>query len=95
MGIEGGSGSEEFVIIAVPNPSAGGVSIVVPSLYAEDVEVFVYDLSGKVVRVLSERNGSTFLWDGRDSSGHEAPAGTYIIRGVVEDRSATVRFVKL
>ncbi|MCK5116897.1 MAG: T9SS type A sorting domain-containing protein [Candidatus Aegiribacteria sp.] len=95
MGIEGGSGGEEFVITAVPNPSAGGVSIVVPSLYAEDVELFVYDLSGKVVRVLAERNGSTFIWDGRDSSGHEAPTGTYIIRGVVEDRSATVRFVKL
>ena len=95
MGIEGGSGGEEFVITAVPNPSSGGVSIVVPSLYAEDVELFVYDVSGKVVRVLTERNGSTFIWDGNDSSGHEAPCGTYIIRGVVEDISATVRFVKL
>ncbi|RKX63366.1 MAG: hypothetical protein DRP42_07710, partial [Tenericutes bacterium] len=95
MGIEVGSGGEEFVITAVPNPSAGGVSIIVPSLYAEDVELFVYDLSGKVVRILAERNGSTFIWDGRDSSGHEAPTGTYIIRGVVEGRSAAVRFVKL
>jgi len=95
MGIEGGSGGEEFVITAVPNPSAGGVSIIIPSLYAEDVEIFVYDLSGKVVRVLSERNGNIFMWDGRDSSGHEAPTGAYIIRGIVEDRSATVRFVKL
>ncbi len=95
MGIEGGSGGEEFVITAVPNPSTGCVSIIVPSLYAENVELFVYDLSGKVVQVLAERNGSTFIWDGRDSSGHEAPTGTYIIRGIVEDRSATVRFVKL
>ncbi len=95
MGIEGGSIIEEFVITAVPNPSVGGVSIVVPSLYAEDVELFVYDLSGKLVRKLSERDGSTFIWDGSDSSGHEAPSGTYIIRGIVEDRSATVRFVKL
>jgi len=95
MGIEGGSETEEFVITAVPNPSAGGVSIVVPSLYAEDVELFVYDLSGKVVRVLTERNGSSFIWNGCDSSGHEAPTGTYIIRGIVEDRSAAVRFVKL
>jgi hypothetical protein len=95
MGIEGGSTTEEFVITAVPNPSCGGVSIVVPSIYAEDVELFVYDLAGKVVRVLSERNGSTFIWDGHDSSGHEAPTGTYIIRGIVEDRTATVRFVKL
>ncbi|MEN8209731.1 MAG: FlgD immunoglobulin-like domain containing protein [Candidatus Fermentibacteria bacterium] len=71
------------------------VSIVVPSLYAEDVELLVYDLSGKIVRIVSERNGNTFIWDGRDSSGHEAPAGTYIIRGIIENRSATVRFVKL
>jgi hypothetical protein len=95
MGIEGGEFGEEFVITAVPNPSAGGVSILVPSLYAENVELFVYDLSGKVIRVLSERNESTFIWGGRDSSGHEAPTGTYIIRGVVEDSSASVRFVKL
>ena len=95
MGIEGGEEGSEFVLTAVPNPSCGGVSIVVPSFYAEDVELFVYDLSGKVVRVLTERNGSTFMWDGRDSSGHEAPTGAYIIRGIVEDRSAVVRFVKL
>jgi hypothetical protein len=95
MGIEGGSTAEEFVITAVPNPSAGGVSIIVPSFYAEDVELCVYDLSGKAVRKLSQRNGNTFIWDGSDSSGHEAPTGTYIIHGIVEDRSATVRFVKL
>ena len=95
MGIEGRETGDEFVITAVPNPSCGGVSIAVPALYAEDVELFVYDLSGKVVRVLSQRNGSTFIWDGFDSSGHEAPTGTYIIRGVVENQSATVRFVKL
>ncbi|MCD4702613.1 MAG: T9SS type A sorting domain-containing protein, partial [Candidatus Aegiribacteria sp.] len=86
---------QEFVITAVPNPSCGGVSIEVPSLYAEEAELFVYDLSGKVVRVLSERDGSSFIWDGCDSSGGEAPTGTYIIRGVVQERSATVRFVKL
>ncbi|MCK4806960.1 MAG: T9SS type A sorting domain-containing protein, partial [Candidatus Aegiribacteria sp.] len=88
-------GTPEFVITAVPNPSGGGVSIEVPSVYAEGVELLVYDLSGKLVRKLSERNGSIFFWDGCDSSGDEAPSGAYIIRGVVEDRSASVRFVKL
>ncbi len=95
LGIEGEEGAVEFTITAVPNPSHGGVSIVVPPLYAEDAELYVYDLSGKVVRVLSGRNGNTFIWDGRDSSGHEAPTGTYIIRGIVEDKAAAVRFVKL
>ncbi len=64
-------------------------------MIAEDVELLVYDLSGKIVRVLTERNGNSFIWDGCDSSGHEAPSGTYIIRGIVEEKSATVRFVKL
>ena len=65
-----------------------------PSVYSEDVELLVYDLSGKLVRELTEREGNTFIWDGCDSSGHEAPSGSYIIRGVVEERSASVRFVK-
>ena len=95
LGIEGGETTTEFVITAVPNPSGGGVSIEVPSIYSEDVELLVYDLSGKLVRELTERNGNTFVWDGHDSSGGEAPTGTYIIRGVVEERSASVRFVKL
>ncbi|MCD4774664.1 MAG: T9SS type A sorting domain-containing protein, partial [Candidatus Aegiribacteria sp.] len=95
LGIEGGETTTEFVITAVPNPSGGGVSIEVPSIYSEDVELLVYDLSGKLVRELTEINGNTFVWDGHDSSGGEAPTGTYIIRGVVEERSASVRFVKL
>jgi len=95
MGIEDGEGMLEFAIIAVPNPSGSGISIEVPSAYIEGVELFVYDLSGKLVQKLSQRNESTFMWDCHDSSGHEVPAGTYIIRAVFEDRSTSVRFVKL
>ena len=95
LGIEGGEGAEGFVITAVPNPSVGGVSIEVPSAYSEDVELLVYDISGKLVRKLTERDGNTFIWDGLDSSGAETPSGNYIIRGNAENRSASVRFVKL
>ncbi len=95
MGIEGGEVTEEFVITAVPNPSGGGVSIEVPSVYSEEVEILVYDISGKLIKKLNERDGSVFNWDGHDSSGSEIPSGIYIIRGVVEDRSVSVRFVKL
>jgi hypothetical protein len=95
LGIEGGSIGEEFVITAVPNPSGGGVSIEVPSMYSEEVELLVYDLSGKLVRRLTERDGNSFFWDCSDSSGDDVPSGTYIIRGVAFERSASVRFVKL
>jgi hypothetical protein len=95
LGIEGGEGDIEFTIAAVPNPSMGAVSIIVPPPFAEDVQLLVYDISGKVVADLSEEEGSVFQWDCRDRSGSTVPSGIYIIQGIVGNRSTSVRFVKL
>jgi len=95
LGIEGSEGIEELSIIAVPNPSGSGVSLEVPSFYAGEVELLVYDLSGKLLSRITELDGSTYSWDCRDASGQEVPSGTYIIRAAYGERSATARFVKL
>ena len=95
LGIEGEEGTEEFSLTAFPNPSGGIVSIYVPPAFAEEIEILVYDISGKLVRNLSERDGSVFMWDCDDSSGNEAPSGLYIIQCIAGDRSQSVRFVKL
>lgn len=95
MGIEGGEGDIEFTITAAPNPSTGSVSLIVPPLFAENVQLLVYDISGKVVADLSEGERNVFQWDCRDSSGSTVPSGMYIIQGTFGDRSTSVRFVKL
>ncbi len=95
LGIEGGGEHVDFSITTVPNPTAGGITVAVPAAFAEDTELFVYDITGKLVMELTESDGSVFHWDGCDSSGNELPAGTYVVRGVVENRSDSVKFVKL
>ena len=95
MGIEGAENTLELAISASPNPSLNGVSITVPSWTNENAEILVFDISGKLVRVVADRLGDTFLWDCRDSSGNEIPTGTYIIRCVSGERSASTRLVKL
>ncbi len=95
LGIEGGEENIEFSVTAAPNPSMGAVSILVPPLFSEDVQLLVYDISGKVVADLSEGEGNVFQWDCRDSSGSTVPSGIYIIQGIVGERSTSARFVKL
>ncbi len=95
LGIEGGGEYADFTVTTIPNPTAGGITVVIPAVFAEDVEIFVYDISGKLIMELTESDGSVFHWDGCDSSGNELPAGTYVVRGVAGNRFDSVKFVKL
>jgi len=95
LGIEEGEGALEFTVDVFPNPSGGAVSISVPPLFSCDTELRVYDIAGKLVRTLSGMNGSVMQWDCSDASGAAIPSGLYIVRGTAENRSASVRFVKL
>jgi hypothetical protein len=95
LGIGGSTETAEFTVRAFPNPSRGSVSIYVPSVFLEDAEILVYDISGKLVRKLSDSDGSVFLWDCRDGSGNVLPSGIYIVQGMVEERRTSVRFVKI
>ncbi len=58
-------------------------------------QLVVYDLSGRMVRTLFRNGEDTFLWDGRDSSGKELPAGTYVVQGASAGRLTSTRVVKL
>jgi len=95
LGIEEGEGALEFTVDVFPNPSGGAVSISVPPLFSCDTELRVYDIAGKLVRTLSGMDGSVLQWDCSDASGAAIPSGLYIVQGTAEDRSASVRFVKL
>ena len=95
MGIEGAGNTLALSISASPNPSLNGVSITVPAWTNGNTEITVYDIAGKLVRIVTDRSGENFLWDCRDSSGHEIPSGTYIIRCASGEISASTKLVKL
>ena len=85
----------------VPNPSAGSASIAYRLPVAQDVRLALYDVRGRLARVLAAgpRAAGAYAadWDGRLEDGRSAPAGLYFVRltgsvsGVREGRLARLR----
>ncbi|MEO5989562.1 MAG: FlgD immunoglobulin-like domain containing protein, partial [Candidatus Eisenbacteria bacterium] len=69
---------------AAPNPFFGGSTIAFTTPRAGMVELGVYDVNGRQVRLLQRglvtAGTHTLEWDGRDLQGHRAPAGVYFVR---------------
>jgi len=69
---------------ARPNPSPAGARVRLALPEPGVVELAVYDMAGRRVRVLAAENlpagAHDFAWDGRDESGREAPGGVYFYR---------------
>gem|GEM_PF-589523 len=76
------------------NPFSSSVTIICEG-EALPGQLMVYDITGRLIRSLSDREGSSFLWDGRDTSGAEVPTGTYIIQGAVDGRATSIKVVRL
>ena len=94
-GIEDGDTDQTLIISVSPNPSCNEVSIMVPVWGNDVAEVSIYDISGKLVRVVTERVNDVFHWDCRSTSGQIIPVGTYIVRCVSGDISSTALLVRL
>ncbi|OQB99277.1 MAG: flagellar basal body rod modification protein [Candidatus Hydrogenedentes bacterium ADurb.Bin101] len=60
-----------------------------------DVSVTVYDVTGRVVRMLADRpfgaGFHTVMWDGKDGSGNIASSGVYIVRAESSGTYASAR----
>ena len=94
-GIEGGEPVPGMLSLhPSANPFSSSVTITCEG-EALPGQLMVYDLTGRLIRSLSDRQGSSFLWDGHDGSGEEVPTGTYLIQGAVEGRVSSLRVVKL
>jgi len=67
-----------------PNPSAAKATIAYSLAREQEVELGVYDLSGRLVRQLVSgkrpEGDHTATWDGADRSGRPVPAGLYLYR---------------
>lgn len=82
-----------------PNPFLAGSSVEFSLARAEDVDLSVYDLGGRRVRLLQHgrlaAGAHRFAWDGRDDHGRRAPAGVYFVRLGAAGRSMESKLVKL
>ncbi len=89
--------SAKLSVTATPNPfnSSVEISVSVPD-ETEDVSVTIYDITGKMIKELTEGEGNTFLWNGQDQKGEECPSGTYLYKVTHGDEAITDRilFVK-
>ena len=74
-----------------PNPAMGQARIVFALERAQEVELTVYDVTGRRVATLARGRYApgdhATLWDGRDGSGHEVPSGVYLYRLRTDDRT--------
>jgi hypothetical protein len=94
-GIEGGEFSQvPLSLFPSCNPFTSSVTITCSGSSLPG-QLMVYDLAGRLIRSLSDRQGSSFLWDGRDATGADVPPGTYLIQGAIDGQVSSIRVVKL
>jgi len=76
-----------------PNPASGSVNLRLQMLRAAPVDMTIHDSRGRLVhrwRAEDAAVGSqVYLWDGRDRSGRQVPAGMYLIRVRTEQYTVT------
>jgi hypothetical protein len=78
-----------------PNPFTGATRIAFDLPEAADVEVRIFDVSGRMVRSLDEGRLTAgryeALWDGKDTGGRDVASGIYFYRLETAKYSATKR----
>ncbi len=98
-GWEEGGDARLFLDQPLPSPFSGstGISFGLPS--PAPCILSVYDLSGRLVRILVEQDlpagGHSVTWDGTTGAGVQCPDGVYLIRLSTPGAGLTVRVVRL
>jgi hypothetical protein len=96
---DGHSASPQFALNATPNPFGPETAISFTTARSGHVTAKVYDVSGKLVRTLSDETlGSgphSLRWDGSTEKGSRAAAGIYFLKLSSPDGVAATRLVML
>lgn len=93
--------SRAALLASHPNPfsSTTNVSFAVPAGSPRAVRVGIYDVSGRLVRLLQDGMIAAGVharpWDGRDTSGQAVSAGVYLTRFEIGGESLTQKVVRM
>ncbi|RKZ31231.1 hypothetical protein DRQ36_02730 [bacterium] len=86
---------EEFAVLGcVPNPFNATTEIVIALPDAGEVEIEIFDISGREVYSATGRYGAGVVhigWDGLDSARRELPSGLYFARVAFDGKSAITK----
>lgn len=93
--VESGASTSEDEVLALalcpgaPNPFTDRTALRLALPHASDVELVVYDVTGRAVRTLARGSlpggEHSIVWDGRDDVGGDAASGIYFCRATVGD----------
>lgn len=82
-----------------PNPFGRATVIQLELAHASPVRLGIYDLGGRLIRILADgplsANRYTLTWDGRDAADREAANGVYFIRLDTKRRRQSGRLMRL
>ncbi len=78
-----------------PNPFTNSVTIEVKGESRGDMEINIFDISGRSVRRISEANSKKIVWDGKDFSNNPCTAGTYFVALHTNGKTKTQKIIKL
>jgi hypothetical protein len=83
----------------VPNPFAGSTTIRYSLPSAVHVKLEVFDVEGRLVRVLVNESQSagmkSAVWEGTDAEGREMPSGVYFYRLSAASEERTMKMLLL
>jgi hypothetical protein len=94
-------GPSVFALLPVrPNPNPrGGVSVTFSLERAGDASLAVYDVGGRLVKMLRQgpalAGAQSVFWDGRTEAGMEAGAGVFFCRLEAQGRTRATRIVRV
>ena len=99
VGDPGPGPTASFAFRASPNPARGSTAFdfILPA--EGEVELALYDLSGRRIHTLARGKLATgahrIFWDGRDDRGREMPTGIYLCRLLAFGRSEARRILRV
>ncbi len=103
--IDGATGIRENATISplstflklFPNPAIHHVNIELSLPSAHDVQMTIYDVTGRVIECFDVLNKKSyrFTWDGCDDSGNRSPSGVYFLKLQAGNHTEMKKFVMI
>ena len=103
--VESGASPPEDEVLALalspgtPNPFTDRTTLRLALPQAADVELVVYDVTGRAIRTLASSpfpaGEHRIVWDGRDDRGRETASGIYFCRATVGDWRQVRKLVRM